>query len=163
MASQVEGIDPDRESVTLGIVDNRGVEITHETFDNNAVGHLGAVDLSTTHGVELVGGGGSASWGAHIAITGQGAVFVETKTTTSARTVTMPPRLVAVLTDHLDTHVKPGAECSGLHQQPRPTNVPPRSPAESRTCPSPRPRNRQRFLAEQSYGYTIIDGVNMVS
>ncbi len=38
-------------------------------------------------------------------ITGQGAVFVEPKTATSIRTVTIPPRLVDILTNHLANHV----------------------------------------------------------
>lgn len=43
-------------------------------------------------------------------ITGQGAVFVSPKTTTSVRTVAVPHLLVEVLTAHLDQHVGPEPE-----------------------------------------------------
>ena len=38
-------------------------------------------------------------------VTGQGAIFVEPKTDSSRRTVTIPPRLAGILADHLEAHV----------------------------------------------------------
>jgi hypothetical protein len=62
------GVDPHQDNFTVGIVDIHGVEITRESFPATACGYLAAVDLLTTHGVERVGILGSASWGAHAAI-----------------------------------------------------------------------------------------------
>ena len=53
---------------TVGVVDPHGVEITHETFDNTAVGYGAAIDLLDAHDVGQVGVEGSAKWGAHVAI-----------------------------------------------------------------------------------------------
>ena len=68
MASPVAGIDPHQDTLTVGIVDANGVELTHETFPNSAVGYVAAIELLTAHGVVGVGVEGSASWGAHVAI-----------------------------------------------------------------------------------------------
>ena len=68
MTSPVAGIDPHQDTFTVGIVNDLGAEITHETFDNNGAGYAEALDLLTTHRVELVGIEGSVKWGAHVAI-----------------------------------------------------------------------------------------------
>jgi len=68
MTSNVAGIDPHQDSFTLGIVNQHGIEVCHETFDNNAVGYVEAIDRLTTHRVQLVGVEGSAKWGAHVSI-----------------------------------------------------------------------------------------------
>jgi transposase len=68
MTGPVGGIDPHQDQVTVGIVDNNGVEITHGTFPNTAAGFVDAIGLLTTHRVQMVGVEGSASWGAHVAI-----------------------------------------------------------------------------------------------
>lgn len=68
MSSPVGGIDPHQAQFTIDIVDSVGVELLVETFDNNAVGYLAAIETFRTHRVEQVGIEGSASWGAHVAI-----------------------------------------------------------------------------------------------
>ena len=68
MTFSVGGIDSHQDTFTVGIVDEHGVEITHETFENTAVGYLGAIGLLDAHGVRQVGVEGSAKWGAHVAI-----------------------------------------------------------------------------------------------
>jgi len=68
MTSPVAGIDPHQDSITVGIVDPNGVELTHEAFPTSAAGYLAAVELLTTHRVEQVGVEGSAGWGAHVSI-----------------------------------------------------------------------------------------------
>jgi len=68
MTSPVGGIDPHQDSFTIGIVDANGVELTHDSFPNTAVGFFDSIELLTAHGVERVGVEGSASWGSHIAI-----------------------------------------------------------------------------------------------
>jgi transposase len=68
MTVSVAGIDPHQDQFTVGIVDNNGVEMTAETFPNTAVGFVDAIDLLTTHRVQMVGVEGSASWGSHVAI-----------------------------------------------------------------------------------------------
>lgn len=68
MSSAVAGIDPHQDQFTVGIVDVVGVEVHHESFDNNAAGYLAAIDVVRAHRVELVGVEGSASWGSHVAI-----------------------------------------------------------------------------------------------
>ncbi|WP_419553798.1 IS110 family transposase [Candidatus Poriferisodalis sp.] len=68
MTPPVGGIDPHQDTFTAGIVDHRGVEITHETFDNTAAGYGEAIDLLDAHAVCQVGVEGSAKWGAHVAI-----------------------------------------------------------------------------------------------
>jgi transposase len=68
MTSVGGGIDPHQDTFTAGIVDEHGVEITHEAFDNTAAGYVDAIDLFTTHGVVQIGFEGSAKWGAHVAI-----------------------------------------------------------------------------------------------
>ena len=75
MASPVGGIDPHQEQFTIGIVDHNGVELHHETFKNNTVGYLAAVDVFHTHRVEQIGVEGSASWGSHVAIALVAAAF----------------------------------------------------------------------------------------
>ncbi|MCP4305212.1 MAG: IS110 family transposase [bacterium] len=68
MTSPIAGIDPHRDSFTIGIINSNGVEICHQSFDNNGSGYGEAIELLTTHGVEQVGVESSASWGAHVAI-----------------------------------------------------------------------------------------------
>jgi transposase len=68
MTSAVAGIDPHQDSFTVGIVDLNGVAVTHQAFDNTAAGFVEAIDVLTTHRVQLVGVEGSAKWGAHIAV-----------------------------------------------------------------------------------------------
>ena len=68
MTSPVGGIDPHQDSFTIGIVHANGVELTHDSFPNTAVGFFDSSELLTAHGVEQVGVEGSASWGSHIAI-----------------------------------------------------------------------------------------------
>lgn len=69
MTGPVGGIDPHQDQFTLGVVDPNGVEIANKTFPNTAAGFVDAISLLTTHGVHIVGVEGSASWGAHVAIT----------------------------------------------------------------------------------------------
>lgn len=68
MPPPVGGIDPHQDTITVGIVDCRGVEIVHETFANTAAGYGEAIDLLAASGVEQIGVEGSAKWGAHVAI-----------------------------------------------------------------------------------------------
>ena len=68
MTSPVAGIDPHQDSITVGIVDPNGVELTHEAFPASAAGYLAAVELLTTHRVQAVGVEGSAGWGSHVSI-----------------------------------------------------------------------------------------------
>jgi transposase len=68
MTSPVGGIDPHQDTITVGIVDANGVELTHASFPTSAAGYLEAIELLTAHGVEQVGIEGSAGWGAHAAI-----------------------------------------------------------------------------------------------
>lgn len=68
MTPPVGGIDPHQDTFTVGIVDEHGVEICHEAFDNTADGYVAAIGLLDSHGVERVGVEGSAKWGAHVAI-----------------------------------------------------------------------------------------------
>jgi transposase len=68
MTAAVAGIDPHQDNFTVGIVDLNGVEIFHDSFPNSGNGYCDAIDLLTTHGVEMVGVEGSASWGAHVSI-----------------------------------------------------------------------------------------------
>ena len=67
MTPPVGGIDPHQDTLTVGIVDPLGVEITHETFANTAASYLD-VDWLDAHGVGRVDVEGSAKWGAHVAI-----------------------------------------------------------------------------------------------
>lgn len=62
------GDRPHQDSITLGVVDEHGVEITWETFPNSAAGFFAVVDLLTTNRVNQVGIEGSAGWGAHVAL-----------------------------------------------------------------------------------------------
>lgn len=62
------GIDPHQENFTVGVVDEHGVEISHQSFPNSGSGYIEAIDMLTTHGVQTVGIEGSATWGAHVAI-----------------------------------------------------------------------------------------------
>ena len=75
MTQPTAGIDPHQETFTVGIVDEHGVEIRHDTFDNSATGYTAAIDVMTTHGVGSVGIEGSARWGAHVAIAVSAAGF----------------------------------------------------------------------------------------
>ncbi|WP_420435964.1 hypothetical protein [Candidatus Poriferisodalis sp.] len=68
MTPRVGGIDPHQDTFTVGIVDAHGVAITHDTFDNTAVGYGAAIDLLDAHDVRHVGVEGSAKWGADAAI-----------------------------------------------------------------------------------------------
>ncbi|MDE0117839.1 MAG: IS110 family transposase [bacterium] len=68
MSFPVGGIDPHQDTFTVGIVDEHGVEICHETFDNAAAGYGAAIGLLAAHGANRVGVEGSAKWGAHVAI-----------------------------------------------------------------------------------------------
>lgn len=68
MSLNIGGIDPHQATFTVGIVDQTGVEICNETFDNTAVGYIEATELLVTHRVDKVGVEGSASWGSHVAI-----------------------------------------------------------------------------------------------
>lgn len=68
MTAYVAGIDPHQDQFTVGIVDTNGVEHDHQTFPNSGAGYVDVIDLLNTHGVELVGVEGSASWGAHVAM-----------------------------------------------------------------------------------------------
>ena len=68
MTSPVAGIDPHQDNFTVGIVDQHGVAVTNQAFDNSAAGFVEATDLLTTHGVQQVGVEGSAKWGAQLAI-----------------------------------------------------------------------------------------------
>jgi hypothetical protein len=68
MTSPVAGIDPHQDTITVGIVDANGVELTHATFPASAAGYLEAIELLSAHGVEQVGIEGSAGWGAHAAV-----------------------------------------------------------------------------------------------
>ena len=68
MTSPLAGIDPHQDTITVGIVDPNGVELTHDTFPTSAAGYVDAIELLTGRGVEQVGIEGSASWGAHAAI-----------------------------------------------------------------------------------------------
>jgi transposase len=62
------GIDPHRDSCTIGIVDEHGIEIAVAVFDNSGAGHAAAIDFLTSHNVDQVAIEGSASWGRHIAL-----------------------------------------------------------------------------------------------
>lgn len=75
MSSPVAGIDPHQDQFTVGIVDLVGDEVHHESFDNNAVGYLAAIDVVRAHRVELVGVEASASWGSHVAVASPSASF----------------------------------------------------------------------------------------
>lgn len=68
MTGVVAGIDPHQDTFTVGIVDHHGVELATATFPNRSAGYIEAIDLLATHGVELVGVEGTASWGQHAAI-----------------------------------------------------------------------------------------------
>jgi len=68
MTAHIGGIDPHQNTFTVGIIDQHGIEIGHETFDNTARGYVEAADLLNTHSVQLVGVEGSAKWGAHVSI-----------------------------------------------------------------------------------------------
>lgn len=68
MPSPVGGIDPHQDSFTVGVVDQHGVAIVSESFPNTGSGYSEAIELLTTHCVNLVGVEGSAGWGAHVAI-----------------------------------------------------------------------------------------------
>lgn len=68
MTSTVGGIDPHQDQFTVGIVDEHGVAIVHQSFPNTGSGFGEAIELLTTHSVRLVGVEGSAGWGAHVAI-----------------------------------------------------------------------------------------------
>lgn len=68
MTAHLAGIDPHQNNFTMGIIDEHGIEICIETFDNNATGFVEAIDLLNAHGIELVGVEGSAKWGAHVSI-----------------------------------------------------------------------------------------------
>ena len=50
MTEPVGGIDPHQDTLTVGIVDAHGVEITHEPFDNTAVGYGAAIDEAMSAG-----------------------------------------------------------------------------------------------------------------
>lgn len=68
MASPVAGIDPHQDTFTVGIVDTNGVEVVVETFENNSVGFIAAIDSLNTHRVQQVGVEGSGKWGEHVSI-----------------------------------------------------------------------------------------------
>jgi hypothetical protein len=53
MTGPVGGIDPHQDLFTVGVVDPNGVEIAHRTFPSSAEGFTAAIDLLTTHGVEV--------------------------------------------------------------------------------------------------------------
>jgi transposase len=68
MTDRVGGIDPHKQQFTVAVLDGNGVEIACETFPNSGAGYVAAIEVLTTHRVEVVGIEGSASWGAHVAI-----------------------------------------------------------------------------------------------
>ena len=68
MTSRVAGIDPHQDTFTVGIVDRHGIEVEVETFDNNSVGFIAAIELLDTHCVNQVGVEGSGKWGEHVSI-----------------------------------------------------------------------------------------------
>jgi transposase len=68
MPSALAGIDPHQDSITVGIIDLNGVEVTHQTFPTTSAGYLETIDLLHEHDVDQVGVEGSASWGAHASI-----------------------------------------------------------------------------------------------
>ena len=93
MTAPVAGIDPHQANFIVGIVDEHGIELNHETFDNTGPGFTEAIDLLTTYGVERVGVEGSASWGAHIAIALAAAGFDGREVPAQQRPATLtPPR-----------------------------------------------------------------------
>ena len=68
MAATTGGIDPHRDTFTVGVVDEHGVEIAVASFGNCGLGYGDAIDLLTRHGVSRVGVEGSGLWGRHVAI-----------------------------------------------------------------------------------------------
>lgn len=68
MPKITSGIDPHRDSCTIGIVDEHGIEIDVAVFDNSGAGHAAAIDFLTRHRVDQVAIEGSAGWGRHIAL-----------------------------------------------------------------------------------------------
>lgn len=68
MTAHIGGIDPHQKNFTVGIIDQHGIKIDHQTFDNTAHGYVEAIDLLNTHSVQLIGVEGSAKWGAHVSI-----------------------------------------------------------------------------------------------
>jgi transposase len=68
MTGVVGGIDPHQDQFTVGIIDGNGVQLAAESFPNTAAGFVDAIDMLTTHSVQVVGVEGSASWGSHVAI-----------------------------------------------------------------------------------------------
>jgi transposase len=75
MTTITAGIDPHRDSFTIGIVDHIGLEVDVATFDNCTTGYAQAIEWLHRHDVTLVGVEGSASWGRHIACAVTGAGF----------------------------------------------------------------------------------------
>ena len=68
MPSALAGIDPHQDSITVGIIDSNGVELTHQTFPTTSAGYVEAIDLLRENDVDQVGVEGSASWSAHASI-----------------------------------------------------------------------------------------------
>ena len=87
MTQPVGGIDPHQKTFTIGVVDQHGVEVHVETFENSGAGYTAAIDALTTRGVRQVGVEGSARWGAHIAVALVAAGF-DTREVPPSRTAT---------------------------------------------------------------------------
>jgi transposase len=68
MTAHIGGIDPHQNTFTVGVVDEHGIEVGCEAFDNCADGYLAAIELLRAHSVQSVGVEGSAKWGAHVSI-----------------------------------------------------------------------------------------------
>ena len=61
-------VDPHQDQFNVGIVDPNGVPIEHRSFPDTGKGYIDAIEMLTTHRVELVGVEGSAGWGRHVSI-----------------------------------------------------------------------------------------------
>lgn len=68
MADNIAGIDPHRDSFTIGVIDANGVEIDHATYQMTGAAIAASLEWLTTHGVGRVGIEGTASWGVHVAV-----------------------------------------------------------------------------------------------
>lgn len=68
MPSALAGIDPHQDSITVGIIDLKGVQLDHQTSPTTSARYLDTIDLLHEHDVHQVGIEGSASWGAQASI-----------------------------------------------------------------------------------------------
>lgn len=68
MTGSIAGIDPHQDSFTVGIIDTNGVEIAHDSFPNTGTGFVDAIDLLTTHSVDVVGVEGSGKLGSQVSV-----------------------------------------------------------------------------------------------